>query len=72
MELAVHMRNRKTGERRIKKTTGKDASLENWNCKDFHYGSEWVWMATEPWVNIANNVKHIGRGYYVKEVNNEL
>lgn len=40
MELAVHMKNNKTGEQRIKKVIGKDASLENWECKDFYYGSE--------------------------------
>ena len=66
MELAVHMKNEKTGEQRIKKVIGKDASLENWECKDFYYGSEWRWTGTEPFVNIADKVKHIGRGYYKK------
>ena len=36
MELAVHMKNKKNGEQRIKKVIGKDASLENWECEDFY------------------------------------
>lgn len=64
MELAVHMKNDKTGEERIKKTTGENASMGNWSCKDFFYGSEWTWTGTEPWKNVADNVEHIGRGYY--------
>lgn len=39
MELAVHMENNKTGEKRIKKVVGENASIENWTCKDFYYGS---------------------------------
>ena len=66
MELAVHMKHNKTGEQRIKKVIGKDASLENWECNDFYYGSEWSWVATEPFHNVADKVKHIGRGYYKK------
>ncbi len=62
MELAVHMKNKKNGEQRIKKVIGKDASLENWECEDFYYCSEWSW--TEPFSNVADKVKHIGRGYY--------
>ena len=67
MELAVHMKNNKTGEERIKKTNGENASPENWSCKDFHYGSEWTWTGTEPWKNVANSVEHIGRGYYKRK-----
>lgn len=54
MELAVHMKNEKTGEERIKKTVGENASLENWHCKDFHYGSERTWTGTDPWKNVNN------------------
>lgn len=64
MELAVHMKNKKTGEERIKKVEGKDASLGNWTCKDFHYGSDWSWTGTGPWHNVKDKVTHIGRGYY--------
>lgn len=64
MELAVHMKNKKTGEERIKKVTGENAF---WNCKDFHYRSDWVWTGTEPFKNVADNVEHIGRGYYKKK-----
>lgn len=64
MELAVHMRNDKTGEQRIKKVIGENASLGNWDCKDLYYGSDWTWMGTEPWTNVSDDVKHIGRGYY--------
>lgn len=70
MELAVHMRNNKTGEKRIKKTEGKDASMGNWSCKDFYYGSEWSWTGTEAWENVADEVEHIGRGYYKRKVHN--
>lgn len=71
MELAVHMKNNKTGEQRIKKVIGKDASLENWECKDFYYGSEWRWIGTEPFSNVVDKVKHIGRGYY-KETESKM
>lgn len=68
MELAVHMKNKKTGEERVKKVIGKNASAGNWECNDFHYGSVWVWTGTEPWHNVADKVKHTGRGYYkIKE-----
>ncbi len=66
MELAVHMKNIETGEKRIKKVIGKDSALENWDCKDFHSGSVWKWVATEPFKNVKEKVKHIGGGYYVK------
>lgn len=64
MELAVYMKNNKTGEERVKKVVGKNASMENWTCKDFYYGSNWNWIGTEPFKNIADKVKYIGRGYY--------
>ena len=66
MELAVHMKNHSTGEVRIKKVVGINASMENWRCKDFYYGSAWTWTGTEPWKNVADSVEHIGRGYYRK------
>lgn len=68
MELAVHMKNDKTGEERIKKVIGENASMENWTCKELHYGSDWSWTGTEPWGNVKDNVKHIGRGYYAKNI----
>lgn len=67
MELAVHMKNDKTGEERIKKVEGENASPENWHCKDFYYKSEWTWTGTEPFKNVADDVEHIGRGYYRKK-----
>lgn len=66
MELAVHMINVQTGEKRIKKVIGKDASLGNWECKDFFHGSKWSWKGTEPWKNVAGKVKSLGNGYYKK------
>ena len=66
MELAVHMKNKKTCKERIKKVEGKDASPENWSCKDLHYGSNWSWIGTEPFANVKDTVKHIGNGYYEK------
>lgn len=66
MELAVHMKNRKTGDERIKKVVGKSASMGDWTCKDFFYGSEWCWTGTEPFKNVAENVRNIGHGYYKK------
>ena len=68
MELAVHMKNRKTGEERIKKVNGKNASVQNWHCKDFHYESDWVWTGTEPFHNVIDSVEHTGRGYYRRKV----
>ncbi len=69
MELAIHMINNKTGKKRIKKTNGKSTSFPDWNCKDFYYGSDWIWIGTEPWGNVCENVEYIGRGYYkLKEV----
>ena len=44
--------------------------MGNWTCKDFHYGSDWSWTGTEPFKNLADNVKHIGRGRYKKRENN--
>lgn len=66
MELAVHMKNVQTAEERIKKVVGKDASLGNWHCKDFFYGSKWSWKGTEPWKNVEEKVKTLGNGYYKK------
>ena len=66
MELAVHMKNIETGEKRIKKVIGKDSSFGNWTCKYLHYGSVWMWTGTEPFKNVKEKVKHIGGGYYVK------
>ena len=66
MELAIHMKNRNTGVERIKKVVGKDASIENWSCKDFFYGSSWEWSGTEPFANVCSQVKHVGHGYYRK------
>lgn len=66
MELAVHMKNIKTNEERIKKVNGVDSSNHE-PVKDFYYGSEWVWTGTEPFRNVADKVKHIGRGYYKKK-----
>ena len=67
MELAVHMKNNKTGEKRIKKVNGVDAS-DHKPVKDFYYGSEWIWTGTEPFKNVADKVEHIGKGYYkIKE-----
>lgn len=63
MELAVHMKHRETGEKRIWRTTGENSST-GWHCKDFFYGSCWAWEGTEPWHNVAADVTHIGRGYY--------
>ena len=67
MELAVHMKNNQTGQERIKKVIGKNASMENWSCHDFYHGSPWSWTGTEPFSNIADTVVHIGRGYYRKK-----
>lgn len=66
MDLAVHMKNRKTGEKRIKKVKGENASNHE-PVKDFYYGSDWVWTGTEPFKNIADDVEHISRGYYRKK-----
>ena len=60
--FAVHMRNNKTDEERIKKVAADN--VDNATCKDFYYGGDWGWTGSEPWHNVSSNVKHIGRGYY--------
>ena len=65
MELAAHMKNKNTGEKRIKKVEGTDSSNHD-PVKDFYYGSAWQWTGTEPFKNVSDKVKHIGRGYYRK------
>lgn len=62
MEFAVHMKNNKTGEKRIKRI--KADNIDSVYCKDFYYGSAWVWMGSEPWHNVSDNVVHMGNGYY--------
>lgn len=62
MKFAVHMKNNKTGERRIKKVIADN--VNNAICKDFYYGSDWIWTGSEPWHNISDNMEHIGGGYY--------
>lgn len=66
MELAVHMINKVTNEKRIKKVQGVDSS-NHVPVKDFYYGSDWVWIGTEPFKNVADDIEHIGRGYYRKK-----
>ena len=63
MELAVHMKNKVTNEERIKKVRGVNSSNHD-PVKDFYYGSDWVWTGTEPFKNVADDIEHIGRGYY--------
>lgn len=67
MEFAFHMKSNKTGEEKIKKVKAEDVSHAF--CGDVGYGKEWRWTGSEPWHNVADNVEHIGRGYYkMKEV----
>lgn len=54
MELAVHMINKVTNEKRIKKVQGVDSS-NHVPVKDFYYGSDWVWIGTEPFKNVADD-----------------
>lgn len=64
MELAVHMINKVTNEKRIKKVQGVDSS-NHVPVKDFY--CDWVWIGTEPFKNVADDIEHIGRGYYRKK-----
>ena len=64
MEFAIHMRKRKTGKERVKKVVAEN--VDTAHCSDFGYKSEWEWTGTEPFHNMANKVKYIGNGYYVK------
>lgn len=61
-DFAIHMRNKKTNEKRIKKVNVEDPTYAS--CDLLHYGSDWVWTGTEPWHNVDGKVKHIGKGYY--------
>ena len=65
MEFAVHMKNIKTNEERIKKVIADNVCKAT--SKDFFYNSEWKWQGTEPFRNVADNVEHIGKGYYKKK-----
>ena len=64
MEFAIHMSNKRTGEKRIKKVIAEN--IEAAYCSDFGYYSEWEWTGSEPFHNVAEKVKHIGNGYYIK------
>ncbi len=64
-EFAVHMKNNKTNEEKIKKVVAD--SVNNATCEDFYYGSDWTWMGSEPWRNVCDEVEHIGNGYYKKK-----
>lgn len=61
-EFAFHMKNDKTGEKRIKKVKALNSTEAH--CKDVGYGKEWSWTGSEPWHNVSDKVKHIGNGYY--------
>lgn len=61
---AVHMENKKTGEKQIQKVKSDDASHAT--SKRFFYGSEWVWTGTEPWHNVSDSVVRISRNFYRK------
>ncbi len=64
-EFAVHMKNDKTNEERIKKVEAENVNRAT--CKDFYYGSDWRWTGSEPWHNVCDKVKPIGNGYYKKK-----
>lgn len=66
-EFAFHMQHKKTGKERIKKIRAVD--VDHAHCSDVGYDKEWRWIGTEPWHNVANDVIHIGRGYYIKKEN---
>lgn len=59
---AVHMENKKTGEKQIQKVKADDAI--NAHSKCFFYKSEWTWTGTEPWHNVENKVEHVSGPYY--------
>ena len=61
-DFAFHMKSNKTGEKRIKKVKAVDVTHAF--CSDVGYGKEWTWTGSEPWHNVADQVEHIGRGYY--------
>ena len=60
--FAFHMKHKTTGERRIKKIKAHDSTSAH--CNDVGYEKDWVWVATEPFKNVSNEVIHIGGGYY--------
>lgn len=64
-EFAVHMKNDKTNEKRIKKVVADN--VNNATCEDFYYGSDWTWIGSEPWHNVCESVEYIGKGYYRKK-----
>ena len=62
--FAVHMKNRKTGERQIQKVVAEDVIRAT--SKRFYYGSEWIWTGSEPWHNVEGTVVMISKGFYKK------
>ena len=68
MELAVYMRNKRTGEERVKRIAGLDASPGNWECSDFYHGSDWEWISTVPLLDVIRDIKHIEGSYYMRKV----
>jgi len=61
-EFAFHMKNRKTNEEKIKKVKSTDSIKAH--CRDVKYGTDWIWIGTEPFKNIEDKVYHVGIGYY--------
>lgn len=61
--FAVHMKNRLTGQRRIKRIEAENVD-EATHKIGFGYNNPWRWAGSEPWKNVANEAIHIGGGYY--------
>lgn len=64
-EFAVGMKNKYTGDVQYQKVKADDASHAT--SKRFFYGSEWEWIGTEPWHNMADSVVRISGNFYRKK-----
>lgn len=62
--FAVHMKNDKTGEKRIQKISAEnvDEATRKSKCG---YGTGWSWTGSEPFTNISeDNVIMVSSGWY--------
>lgn len=59
--FAVHMKHEKTGEKRIQKISAENVDEATYKS-DCGYGTEWIWIGSEPWHNVEDNVERINKG----------
>jgi len=61
--FAVHMQNRLTGQKRIKRIEAENVD-EATRKAGFCDSNPWRWTGSEPWRNVADEAIHLSSGYY--------